>query len=88
MSFKVVAFEPTPNPNALKVVLDRPPDVFPRSYRSADAAADDPLGSALMAIPGVHNILIHDGWIAVGKSADLPWPPIKSAIKRVLADAP
>ncbi|MBX3365011.1 MAG: NifU N-terminal domain-containing protein [Phycisphaeraceae bacterium] len=87
MAFKVIAFESTPNPNALKVVLDRSPGPEPRSYRLPPDSTDDPLGSALMAIPGVHNILIHDGWIAVGKTPDATWPPIKAEIRRVLRDA-
>lgn len=87
MGYRVVRFEATPNPNAVKAVLDRSPGASPRAYRSAEAAREDPLGSTLMALPGVTNILIHDGWISVGKSEDTAWRDLKRAIQKALADA-
>lgn len=87
MSYKVTRFQDTPNPNALKCVLDRSPSATPRSYFTAAEAKDDPLGSKLFAIRGVTNVLINDGWITVCKAADAPWKPIRSAIERVLGEA-
>lgn len=83
----MIRFEETPNPNAVKAILDRSPGAAPRAYRSADAAKDDPLGSALMAGAGVTNVLIHDGWVSVGKSPGAAWKDVKKFIKQVLADA-
>ena len=58
-----------------------------RRERAAEDAAADPLGAALMAIPGVRNVLIHDGWISVGKQPDAEWRSVKAAVKRVLGAA-
>lgn len=87
MAYKVVRFQETPNPNAVKCVLDRPPPDQPKSYFNADQAREDPMGSALFAIEGVTNVLIGDGWITVNKAADAPWKTIKAGVERVLRDA-
>jgi len=85
--YKVVKFQDTPNPNAVKCVLDKSPGNVPRSYLNAGAAASDPLGLALFAIPGVTSLLINDGWITVNKSSDAPWGKVRAAIERVLCEA-
>ncbi|MFZ2874808.1 MAG: NifU N-terminal domain-containing protein [Phycisphaerales bacterium] len=89
MPYRVTKFLSTPNPNALKCELDRSPAPDrPRSYTQGDQAQDDPLASSLLAIPGVANLLIHDGWITVGKFTDASWSTLKPRITRVLGDAP
>jgi hypothetical protein len=89
MGYRVLEFAATPNPNALKCVLDgSPAPQSPRSYvGTGPDAAVDPLGAALMAVPGVRNVLIHDGWVSVGKTPEADWKPIKAAVKQVLGDA-
>lgn len=87
MPFKVRSFQDTPNPNALKCILDRRVTDQPRSFHTAEAAAADPLGSKLFAIDGVSNILIHADWITIGKRSDIPWQPIRAALQRVLDEA-
>lgn len=88
MPYRVVEFRETPNPNALKCILDASPRPTPLSVRSAEQAQSDPIAKALFAIPGVNNLLIHDGWITVGKAQDAKWPAIKSAVERTLRDLP
>jgi hypothetical protein len=99
----VKEYQSTPNPNALKCVVDRaiaplpgPPATL-RSYSSPAAAASDPLATALFAIPGVRSVLVHapgrdssrePGWISINKSADADWRTLKPAIERVLQDQP
>src|SRR5438128_1453945 len=68
MPYTVQEFQPTPNPNALKCVLDRPLPEPIRSFRSAAEAAGDPLGSALFAVPGVTAVLLSGGWLTVNKT--------------------
>ncbi len=89
MPYRVVEFQDTPNPNALKCVLDHPLPESPglRSYLSPEAAAGDPLASALFAVPGVVGILINPGWVTVSKSQDAPWKQIKAGVARVLGAA-
>lgn len=101
MALRVREYQSTPNPQALKCVVE---GVLPaaehatlRSYTSRDAAKGDPLALALLAIPGVRSLLIHAAsspgdasWISVNKSSDSAWKSIKPALERVLerADTP
>lgn len=88
MPYKVVKFQDTPNPNAIKCVLDQSTGDMPRSYFNAQAAAADPLGALLFAIPGVTNVLINDGWVTVSKEPKKPWATLKGEIERVMGRAP
>jgi hypothetical protein len=85
--YKVVRFQPTPNPNALKCVLDASLPEPIRSYRAPEQAAADPLGSALFMIPGVTSVLISGDWVTVNKSEEADWPPIRAGVEAVLSRA-
>jgi len=87
MPFTVTEAQPTPNPNAMKYLLDRPICAAPRSYFNADAGQDDAIASQLFAIPGVEGILMLNDFVTVSKSADSTWKQITPGVKRVLADA-
>lgn len=88
MPYTVLKFQETPNPNALKCVLDRSPGAAPRSYFNAAAAASDPLARALFSVPGVTNVLISDGWLTVSKAPGIPWAPVRAGVERALREAP
>lgn len=89
MGLRIVSFEPTPNPNALKIVTEGGSGGPPRSCLSAADAAGDPLAEALFAIDGVTNVLIHTSFITVGKRPEAPWGPIRRAAKAAIeADRP
>jgi hypothetical protein len=94
MPYVVKQFQPTPNPNALKCVLDKSPAPAPsppRSYaRSAGVPSPDAdaLAHGLFSIGGVTNILIHDGWVSVVKTPDADWKAIKAEVSRVLGAQP
>lgn len=86
MPLSVTAFEPTPNPNALKCLVEPSPGDRVRSYFNAGQAAGDPLAVALFAIPGVTNVLIHTSFITLCKTPETAWPAVKSAMKKVLRE--
>lgn len=88
MPYRIVRYDDTPNPNALKCILDRTVAPGPRSYRSADQAAADPVAAALFAIPGVTGLLFSEGWLTVSKAPETPWKSIKPGVERALAAAP
>lgn len=83
--YRVVETQPTPNPNALKFILDRPISERPISFFNAAAAKDHALASKLFAIDGVTTLLLLGDFITVNKSPDKPWTTITPAVKRVLA---
>jgi hypothetical protein len=89
MPYTVRAFQPTPNPGALKCILDRAITRSPRSYFNAAQAqaAADPLAQRLFAIPHVTNLLINADWITISKSPEADWKPIRAEVERVLREA-
>jgi hypothetical protein len=84
MPHRVVEFQPTPNPNALKCILDAPLPEPIRSFRTAQQAAGDPLGEALIAIPGVTGVLLSGAWMTVNKAPQTEWTAVKRAVQDVL----
>ncbi len=88
MPYAIVRFQDTPNPNAIKCVLDRSPGPMPRSYPRAADADDDPIAAALFRVPDVTNVLMHDGWITVGKRDDANWAAVKKGVAAALAAVP
>ncbi len=89
MPYTIAEFQDTPNPNALKCVLDRPLPHHEglRSYTSAPAASGDRLASELFQIPGVVGVLINPGWVTVSRSPGTPWKVIKAGVEKVLGGA-
>ncbi|MBC7835284.1 MAG: NifU N-terminal domain-containing protein [Phycisphaerales bacterium] len=88
MPYAITRFDPTPNPNALKCILDRPISDRPRSFRSAAEATSDPLAAAIFAVPGVTNLLLNGDWLTVNKSSESEWKPVKAGVQAALRVAP
>ena len=84
MPYALREFRDTPNPNAVKCVLDRSMGEGMRSYFNAAQAAGDPVASRLFAIEGVTNVLIHGDWLTVSKRPEAAWGPIRRAVEQVL----
>ncbi len=77
-------FQTTPNPNAIKCVVEGVISDRPRSYFKAADAGGDALALALFAIPGVTNVLIQDTWLTVCKTPEAEWRGIKAGVEKVL----
>jgi hypothetical protein len=84
MGIRVTEIQPTPNPNALKFMLDQPVSKQPQSYFNAAAAGDNPVAKALFEIPGVATLLLLGDFITVNKRPDAKWPDIKAKVQSVL----
>ena len=85
-----VRFQPTPNPNAGKFIVDR--NVVAGnasiSFYNPEDAADHALGAALFELEGVASLFMVDDFVTVTKSADVSWdrlvPEVQTVIERVL----
>jgi len=88
MPVKVLRYEPTPNPNALKCILSAGVSTGSLPFRSAQAAAGHPLAAAIFALPGVTGLLLCGDWLTVNKAADARWPAIKKGVEKTLAAYP
>ncbi len=89
MAGVMVRHQATPNPNAVKFVVDRQVvESGSRSYFSAAEAAGDPVGEALMAIDGVASVFMVKDFITVTKSPSADWselmPRVEDAIRATL----
>jgi hypothetical protein len=87
MPFDVREIQPTPNPNAVKFVLDRPITDGPVSFLSAEQAVSHPIAQQLFAIPGVTSLLLLGDFVTVNKDAAASWATIKRKVKQVLSQA-
>ena len=87
MPYRVTSFEPTPNPNAVKCLVEPSPASSPRSYFNAGQAAQDSLARALFEVDGVTNVLIHSSFITVGKRPEAAWRAVRVGVERALAEA-
>ena len=85
-----VRFQPTPNPNAGKFILNRKvlEGTASRSFYNADDAADFPLAAALFELEGVVSVFMVDDFITVTKAPDRDWesmiPQVQSIIERAI----
>ncbi len=87
MAFCVTEVQPTPNPNAMKFMLDRPISEGSVSFLKAEQAQDHPVAKALFAIPGVASLLLLSDFVTVNKEPNASWPQIKRRVQQVLANA-
>ena len=87
MGFEVKEVQATPNPNALKFVLDRVIAPQPISFFTAEAAASHPLASRLFEISGVTSLLLLGDFVTVNKQPQAKWSAISKKVKRVLSEA-
>ena len=85
MAFSVLEVQPTPNPNALKFVLDRSIAVQPTSFLSAEAAEGHPIARQFFAIPGVSSLLLLGDFVTVNKTPAASWADIREQVRRVLS---
>jgi NFU1 iron-sulfur cluster scaffold homolog, mitochondrial len=86
MGFRVTEVQPTPNPNAVKFMLDRPISEQPMSYFNAAAAGDHPVAKALFAVPGVTSLLLLGDFITVNKRPEAKWPDVRKQVESVLSE--
>jgi len=93
MGWRVTSFEATPNPNALKCVLDRAvlrEGEGPRSYRRPEEAMGDSLAESLFGIEpkgSVACVLISTDWITVNRAPGADWERVKQGVREALARA-
>lgn len=89
MSEPRIEFQPTPNPNAGKFILDR--EVVPggksRSFSTRDEARGDALGEALMDLDGVANVFMVEDFVTITRRPEADWsvlrPRVEAAIRAV-----
>jgi len=85
VGFVVKEVQPTPNPNAVKFILDRQIAERPISFLKAAPAAEHPIASRLFGISGVSSVLMLGDFVTINKSPDTRWVDITPKVKQILA---
>ncbi len=76
----------TPNPNAMKFVLDvRLPGMI-NVAGPTEAVAAGPFAEAVFAVPGVTNLFGTNDFVTVTRQPDAPWEPIVAAVQAAAAE--
>jgi Fe-S cluster biogenesis protein NfuA len=82
---KVMNFEPTPNPNAMKFNVDgKLIEGGSRSYDTPSAADGDPLATSLFALGKITSVFYMPGFVTVNKDANADWASLAPAIARTI----
>ncbi|MDB5354621.1 MAG: Scaffold protein Nfu/NifU [Phycisphaerales bacterium] len=87
MAYVVKEVQQTPNPNAMKFVLDRPVCEGRLSFLDPKAAKSHAIAARLFAVNGVTSLLFLGDFVTVCKSPAARWAGITAKVKRVLAGA-
>jgi len=84
---KVVNIEPTPNPDALKFIVQKPIlKSGTRSFRDFAAAVGDPLGSRIFALGHVTSVFYMDRFVTVNKEAGAEWTGLIDPVCEAIED--
>ena len=92
-----VSMQATPNPNALKFMLNRVVTTQGTTYRlpaapsaaqAGDAASAEPAwAQQILAIPGVTQVFALNDFLSVNKTPDADWKAIGPRVEAVLRKA-
>ena len=75
----------TPNPNALKFVLNTSVKTEGKAtYKSPNACADNKLAALLFSIPHVEEVFFFDNYITVTQNGDGDWDQMEEKIKATI----
>jgi Fe-S cluster biogenesis protein NfuA len=77
----------TPNPNALKFVLNIPVKTEGKAtYKNVDQCAHNPLARALFTVPNVSEVYFFDNYITVTQDGNVEWDVIEDQIKKIILE--
>src|SRR5476651_1612112 len=77
----------TPNPNALKFVLNVPVKTEGKvTYKNVDQCKDNPLAAALFTVSNVSEVYFFDNYITVTQDGMVDWDAIEDQIKKIILE--
>jgi hypothetical protein len=81
-----IRFQPTPNPNAGKFIVNRKvvEGTSSKSFFNADDAADHPLAAALFELEGVASVFMVDDFVTITKTPDADWNALIPLVQSVM----
>ena len=88
MGFEVKEIQATPNPNAVKFVLDGEITDRPVSFLNPEEGKGHPLASQLFSIGGVTSVLLLGDFVTINKRSDVKWESITGNVEEILKKTP
>ncbi|MBA4251739.1 MAG: thioredoxin [Chlorobiaceae bacterium] len=84
---QVIDVELTPNPHALKFILnEKLLKHETRQFHNKEAAASDPLAKIIFDLPGVVTVFYMDKFITIEKTKETQWGQIQRPLLNLLKD--
>ena len=82
-----VQIQSTPNPNALKFVLNIPLRIGEKaSYKSINECGQNPLAKALFGIDHVAEVYFFDNYITITQDGQGDWDQIEDGVTRIILE--
>ena len=82
-----VDIQPTPNPNALKFVVNTPIlNTGNVTFKNAAQAQSVPLAKALFALPGVTEVYFFGSFLTVTQDGTVDWDDLEKQVREVILD--
>ena len=82
-----INIQPTPNPNALKFILNE--RVINRgnvTFKNAEEAQNTPLVQALFALPNVTEVFLNENYVTVTQSGQAAWDEMENSIQTLILE--
>jgi Fe-S cluster biogenesis protein NfuA len=77
----------TPNPNALKFILNVPVKTEGKvTYKNASACKYNPMAAALFTIPNIMEVYFFDNYVTVTQDGNVDWDQIEEQIRKVILE--
>jgi len=77
----------TPNPNALKFVLNVPVKNQGKvTYKNAGQCAHNPMAAALFTVPNITEVYFFDNYVTVTQDGNVDWDQIEDQIKKIILE--
>lgn len=82
-----VEMQPTPNPNSVKFVVDRPVvEQGSKSYMSPQEAEVSPLAKAIFDLGGVTSVFMLGNFISVNKESGADWTELAPRVVEAIQE--
>ena len=86
MDIKIM-IQSTPNPNALKFVLNMPVKTEGKvTYKNADQARENPMAAAIFTVSNVTEVYFYDNYVTVTQDGNADWDAIEEQIRQIILD--
>ncbi len=86
MDIKIM-IQSTPNPNALKFVLNIPVKTEGKvTYKKVDECGSNPMAAALFTVPNISEVYFFDNYVTVTQDGNVEWDMIEDQLRKIILE--